>query len=51
MRATAMPGEDPQTLPTPEEVVPHILALLQPAMQESGRIYDFPLRAFAPLAA
>lgn len=51
MRAAAMPGEDPQTLPTPEEVVPHILALLQPAMQESGRIYDFPLRAFAPLAA
>ncbi len=47
MRAAAMPGEDPQTLPAPEELVPHILALLQPAMSESGRIYDFPVRAFA----
>ncbi|MGH2342442.1 SDR family NAD(P)-dependent oxidoreductase [Segnochrobactraceae bacterium EtOH-i3] len=51
MRAAAMPGEDPATLPAPEELVPHILALLQPAMPESGRIYDFPARAFVPVSA
>lgn len=50
MRAAAMPGEDPATLPAPEELVPHILALLQPAMPESGRIYDFPARSFVPVS-
>ncbi|MGJ3265257.1 MAG: SDR family NAD(P)-dependent oxidoreductase [Salinarimonas sp.] len=42
MRASAMPGEDPMTLPTPEDLAPRILALALPSWQETGRIYDFP---------
>ena len=42
MRASAMPGEDPMTLATPEDLAPKILALALPSWQETGRIYDFP---------
>lgn len=42
MRASAMPGEDPQTLRTPEEIAPKILALALPSWQETGKVYDFP---------
>jgi NAD(P)-dependent dehydrogenase (short-subunit alcohol dehydrogenase family) len=41
MREAAMPGEDPMTLPTPEEVAEKILALCLPDFQESGKLYDF----------
>lgn len=44
MRATAMPGEDPMTLPTPEEVAEHIVPLCLPSFAESGRLYDYPKR-------
>jgi NAD(P)-dependent dehydrogenase (short-subunit alcohol dehydrogenase family) len=42
MRATAMPGEDPKTLRTPEEIAPKIVALLSPDWRETGKLYDFP---------
>jgi len=42
MRRAAMPGEDPETLRTPEELAPHIVRLASPAWTETGRIYDFP---------
>jgi NAD(P)-dependent dehydrogenase (short-subunit alcohol dehydrogenase family) len=42
MRQEAMPGEDPQTLKTPEELVPHILRLASPECSETGMIFDFP---------
>lgn len=42
MRAAAMPGEDPETLRTPEELAPHILRLASPGWTESGKLYDFP---------
>lgn len=42
MRAQAMPGEDPATLRTPEELAPRIVALCLPSWQETGRLYDFP---------
>ncbi len=42
MRAGAMPGEDPATLRTPEELSPHIVALCSPAWAETGRLFDFP---------
>ena len=42
MRASAMPGEDPMTLPTPEELAPKLLRLLSPEWTETGRLYDFP---------
>jgi NAD(P)-dependent dehydrogenase (short-subunit alcohol dehydrogenase family) len=41
MRRTAMPGEDPLTLKTPEDLAPHILKLALPAWGETGKIYDF----------
>jgi NAD(P)-dependent dehydrogenase (short-subunit alcohol dehydrogenase family) len=46
MRAAAMPGEDPMTLATPEQVAAAILPLCLPECQESGRLYDYPTRAF-----
>ncbi len=42
MRAMAMPGEDPKTLPTPEQVAEKILDLCLPSFTETGKIYDFP---------
>jgi hypothetical protein len=41
MRALAMPGEDPMTLPTPEEVAEKIVDLCLPSFNETGRVYDF----------
>jgi NAD(P)-dependent dehydrogenase (short-subunit alcohol dehydrogenase family) len=40
MRALAMPGEDPMTLPTPEQVAEKILDLCLPTFSETGKLYD-----------
>ncbi len=42
MRATAMPGEDPMTLKTPEDFAPKLIPLCSPDWQMTGKIYDFP---------
>jgi len=42
MRRAAMPGEDPLTLKTPEELAPHVVKLALPSWTETGKIYDFP---------
>jgi NAD(P)-dependent dehydrogenase (short-subunit alcohol dehydrogenase family) len=42
MRAEAMPGEDPMTLRTPEELAREVVKLLSPAWDRTGQIYDFP---------
>jgi NAD(P)-dependent dehydrogenase (short-subunit alcohol dehydrogenase family) len=42
MRAQVMPGEDPTTLPPPEEVAEKIVELCLPEFFETGRFYDFP---------
>lgn len=42
MRAQAMPGEDPETLKTPEELAPHLVAIASPDWSETGKIFDFP---------
>src|SRR5262245_15906585 len=42
MRAQAMPGEDPSTLETPEQVAEKIVELCLPSMQGSGKIYYYP---------
>ncbi len=39
MRAQAMPGEDPETLPHPSEVAAKILPLASPEMTDSGRLF------------
>jgi NAD(P)-dependent dehydrogenase (short-subunit alcohol dehydrogenase family) len=41
MRALVMPGEDPMTLPTPEQVSEKILELCLPSFTETGKLYDF----------
>lgn len=42
MRAQAVPGEDPQTLPDPAEVAEAFIPLSEPALKENGMVYDFP---------
>jgi NAD(P)-dependent dehydrogenase (short-subunit alcohol dehydrogenase family) len=39
MRAQAMPGEDPATLPHPSEVAAKLLPLCAPEMTETGRLF------------
>lgn len=41
MRAKAMPGEDPDTLPTPADIAPHLVPLLSPTWDTHGEIVDF----------
>ena len=38
MRAKAMPGEDPATLPAPEDMAPQIVSLLLPSSSRSGEL-------------
>lgn len=42
MRANAMPGEDPMTLRTPEDLAPHLVAMASPEWAQTGKIFDFP---------
>ncbi len=44
MRHKAFPGEDPTTLPAPEEVAPEIAAMLEPTYQENGAWVQFARR-------
>jgi NAD(P)-dependent dehydrogenase (short-subunit alcohol dehydrogenase family) len=41
MRARAFPGENPETLPTPEALVPLFLDLVDAGQSESGQVYNF----------
>lgn len=41
MRAQVMPGEDPMTLPTPEQVAETIVPLCLPSFSETGKLYDY----------
>ncbi|MDP2782434.1 SDR family NAD(P)-dependent oxidoreductase [Devosia sp.] len=40
MRAKAMPGEDPASLPTPAEIAPKLVDMVSPAFKDSGKLYD-----------
>jgi NAD(P)-dependent dehydrogenase (short-subunit alcohol dehydrogenase family) len=42
MRAEAMPGEDPLSLRTPEELAPLIVKMASAKADEHGMIFDFP---------
>jgi NAD(P)-dependent dehydrogenase (short-subunit alcohol dehydrogenase family) len=42
MRALVMPGEDPMTLPTPEQVAEKIVDLCLPTFSATGKLYDYP---------
>ncbi|WP_406858234.1 SDR family NAD(P)-dependent oxidoreductase [Alsobacter sp. KACC 23698] len=42
MRETAMPGEDPMSLRTPDDLAPHLVAIASPSWTETGKLFDFP---------
>jgi len=44
MRAKAFPGEDPETLPTPQDVAVSILEMCLPSFDATGKLFDFPTR-------
>lgn len=46
MRAQAMPGEDPDTLPHPLDVAKAILPLTRPQLTETGLLFDVPTGRF-----
>lgn len=46
MRAQAMPGEDPETLPHPSETAAKILPLASPELTETGMLYDVQTESF-----
>ena len=41
MRAAAFPGEDPDTLPAPDEIVPMILELIGPGSDPKPQVLNF----------
>ncbi|MBX9925582.1 MAG: SDR family NAD(P)-dependent oxidoreductase [Hyphomicrobiaceae bacterium] len=41
MRAKAFPGEDPDTLPTPEDVAPVVVELALPSAAVNGRTFEY----------
>lgn len=45
MRATLMPGEDPATLDTPEQVAEFIVPMCAPGWTETGKFYDYKTRS------
>ena len=46
MRAQAMPGEDPSTLPDPADVAAKIVPLASPGLTETGMLFDVPQNRF-----
>lgn len=51
MRAQAMPGENPETLPTPDEVAASILPLCDEDLAHNGTIFDHRSGAFTKIGA
>lgn len=46
MRAKAMPGENPDTLPKPGDIAPKLINMLSPALKENGKLFDMATGAF-----
>jgi len=51
MRATVFPGEDPDTLDTPEQVAELIVPMCAPDWTETGKLYDYTTRALKSFQA
>ena len=41
MRAKAMPGEDPDTLPKPDDIAPLIVKMLSPSFNDNGTLVNY----------
>jgi NAD(P)-dependent dehydrogenase (short-subunit alcohol dehydrogenase family) len=46
MRAKAMPGENPDTLPKPSDIAPKLVDLVSPSVKESGKVFNTETGAF-----
>ena len=46
MRAKAMPGEDPKTLPKPSEIVPYLVEMASPSFARTNTLFEFPTRSY-----
>lgn len=49
MRAEAMPGEDPMTLPHPDEIAPALVDMVSPAYGETGMLVELGKGTTVPL--
>ena len=49
MRASAMPGEDPATLPMPALVAPSLVDMIGPDFGENGKLFDYATGEFRGL--
>ena len=49
MRAKAMPGEDPDTLPQPRDIAGRLVDMIAPGLTENGRLYDVAQNGFVDL--
>ena len=49
MRAEAMPGEDPDTLPHPDEIAPELVDMVSPAYGETGMLVELGKGTTVPL--
>ena len=46
MRAQAVPGEDPMTLPHPSEIVPYLVEMASPGFARTNVLFDFPTGSY-----
>lgn len=46
MRAKAMPGENPETLPKPADIASRLIDLVSPSVKENGRLFNVETGAF-----
>jgi hypothetical protein len=49
MRAQAVPGEDPETLPRPVVVAPKLIDMLEPAFSQNRMLFDWERSELIPL--
>jgi NAD(P)-dependent dehydrogenase (short-subunit alcohol dehydrogenase family) len=49
MRAQAVPGEDPATLPPPSAVAPQLIDMIEPGFIQNRMLYDWSEKALMPL--
>ena len=49
MRAKAMPGEDPDTLPQPRDIAGVLVDMVSPQLTQNGQIYDVAQKGFVAL--
>ncbi|HTJ56438.1 MAG TPA: oxidoreductase, partial [Devosiaceae bacterium] len=49
MRAKAMPGEDPDTLPPPSDIAPSLIDMIAPGYAVNGMLFSFPTKELKAL--